>query len=78
MLELPCSEIPRDAPTRLCLQLISETCTKLQKAETPPCCRATTDQFLLLAFGLLQQRARKGHGKVFSTYVCTTALPVIT
>ena len=77
MHESPCREIHRDAPIWRCLQLVPEHCTKLQKTETPPCCRDTTDQFLLLVFGLLQQRARKGHGKVFSTYVCTTTLPVI-
>ena len=36
MLESPCSEISRDAPICLCLQLILETCTKLQRDETPP------------------------------------------
>ena len=36
MLESPCREIHREAPTRLCLQLNSETCTKFQKAKTPP------------------------------------------
>ena len=32
----PRSEIQRDALICFCLQLFSETCTKLQKAETPP------------------------------------------
>ena len=68
MLKSPCREIHHDAPICLCLQLVPDHCTKLQKA---------ADQFLLLVSGLLQQRARKGHGKVFSTYVCMTILPII-
>ena len=35
MLESPRREIHRDASTRLCVQLITETCKKLQEAETP-------------------------------------------
>ena len=56
----PCSEIRRDAPTCLCLQLSSEPCTKFQKASTSPwelvegwptscCCgRPPADHFSLL------------------------------
>ena len=57
MLAPPRRVLPRDAPIRLCLQLISECCTKLQKG---------VDWFLLSISDFLQQRARKGHGKVFS------------